>query len=316
MSVYTVIERCELEQHLTRFEVGELVAFEGIDAGIENTNYFVTTTTGEFVLTLFEFMPHATLPFFLELTAHLSARAVACACPIADRQGTLVQHFKAKPAALVQRLRGSSIDGPQRTHCTAIGCAIGTMHQAARSFTSSRANDRGHEWRKETAAVLLPVVPREEAALLTEEIAFLRASTFHELPSGIIHSDLFRDNALFDGDELTGIIDFYYAHDGALIYDLAVTVADWCFDSDGGFDAVGARAVLDGYDKVRPIEPAERAAWSTCVRAAGVRFWMSRLKDQYFPRPGHLTHTKDPTPFKKVCMVAREQAARLDAVWH
>lgn len=226
MSVYTVIERCELEQHLTRFEVGELVSFEGVEVGIGNTNYFVTTTADEFVLTLFEYMPHSTLLFFLELTAHLSACAVACACPIADRQGMLVRNFKGKPAALAQRPRGSGIDGPQLTHCKAIGRAIGGMHQAARSFKSSRANDRGHEWRGKTAAALLPVLPREEAALLTEEIAFLCATTSHELPGGIIYSDLFRDNALFDGDELTGIVDFYYAYDGALIYDLAVTLAD------------------------------------------------------------------------------------------
>ena len=312
MSVYTVIEHHELEAFLADYEVGALCNFSGITAGIENTNYFVTTAVGDYVLTLFEFTPAAELPFFLALMAHLAEHGVPSAHPLADRAGRFLTTLKGRPAALVMRLPGASVAHPDRSHCQAIGQAMARMHLATQDFSGQRHNDRGPEWRAEVARMVAPTLSGADRRLLAASVEEFRGDRFAGLPSGVIHADLFRDNALFQAHHLTGLIDFYYAHRGPFIYDLAVAVADWCFDDDKHLlDAALVGALVGAYHQVRPLLVAEGAAWTRALRAAGLRFWLSRLKDRHFPRDGALVHTKDPEPFKRVLLYGRGPAEAL-----
>ena len=309
MSVYTVIERDELETFLADYKVGRLHSFSGITAGIENTNYFVTTSAGDYVLTLFEFTPAEELPFFLALMAHLAEHGVPSAHPLADTSGASLRELKGRPAALVMRLPGASIARPELVHCRAIGEAMARMHLASLDFGGRRDNDRGAAWRDEVATIVGPCLDAADRQLLHVSVDEFRSDSFAHLPAGVIHADLFRDNALFEAERLTGLIDFYYAHHGAFIYDLAVAVADWCFDEDKrALFSPLADALLGAYDKVRPLKDAERAAWPAALRAAGLRFWLSRLKDKHFPRDGALVHIKDPEPFKRVLLCGRGDA--------
>ncbi len=309
MSVYTVIERHELETFLADYEVGDLRSFAGITAGIENTNYFVSTAAGDYVLTLFEFTPAAELPFFLALMAHLAEHDVPSAHPLADSTGRYLTTLKGRPAALVIRLPGASVMHPQGIHCEAIGRTMARMHLATLTFSDQRDNDRGPAWRTEVANMVAPTLSAEDRRLLAETVEEFRDDPFTGLPSGVIHADLFRDNALFQDHRLSGLIDFYYAHSGAFIYDLAVAVADWCFDDDKRvLNATLADALLGAYNEVRPLLTSERAAWMKALRAAGLRFWLSRLKDKHFPRDGALVHIKDPEPFKRVLLCGRGPA--------
>jgi homoserine kinase type II len=315
MSVYTVIERDELEAFLADYEVGTLRDYSGITAGIENTNYFVTTTAGAYVLTLFEFTPAAELPFFLALMAHLAEHGVPSAHPLADRAGHYLRELKSRPAALVMRLPGASVAQPGISHCRAIGTAMARMHLATLDFAPRRDNDRGPAWRAATARLVAPCLDESDRALLWEAELEFRDDCFAGLPGGVIHADLFRDNALFEAGHLTGLIDFYYAHSGAFIYDLAVAVADWCFD-DHKLVLRGdlATALLGAYHAVRPLRTEEKSAWMPALRAAGLRFWLSRLKDLHFPRDGALVHIKDPQPFKRVLLHGRGDAAAFEKI--
>lgn len=314
MSVYTAIEREELADFLRAYEVGELVAYEGIPDGIENTNYFVDTTRGRFVLTLFEWLPEADLPWFLELMAFLAEQGIPCAHPVADREGRYLRRLRGKPAALVQRLKGRSVSHPGEAHCRAIGGVLARMHVAGRGFPRRRSNDRGPRWWRETARKLDGRLAPEDRELLEAELRFQASHRTDALPRGVIHADLFRDNALFVGERLTGIIDFYYACNDVLLYDVAVTVNDWCSDAEGRLDGARTTALLAAYEAVRPLGAAEREAWPVMLRAAALRFWLSRLHDLHFPRPGEITHTKDPDVFKRILLDRITAAGTLPAL--
>ncbi|MEW6692830.1 MAG: homoserine kinase [Pseudomonadota bacterium] len=300
MSVYTRVDRPALETFLDDFDAGTLVEYSGISAGIENTNYFVTTTNGRFVLTLFEQLSRDELPFFLGLMAHLAEHGVPTAHPQADRHGRYLGELCGKPAALVQRLTGGSVEHPDTAQCAAIGAALAHLHLAGQSFPLERANPRGPHWWREAVARVHDRLGPDEAERLDDEIAFQFAHRHDALPRGVIHADLFRDNALFEGERLTGIIDLYYACTDALLYDVAVTVNDWCVNDARELDPGRTRALLEAYAGVRPFTPAEHASWPAMLRAAALRFWLSRLVDLHFPREGELTHTKDPDAFGRL----------------
>ena len=316
MSVFTPVNEDELKQFLERYDVGSLEDYQGISAGIENTNYFVTTSGGRYVLTLFEKHTADEMPYFLGLMAHLADRGVPSPHPVADRNGEYLQDLKEKPAALVMRLHGSSPEQPTLAQCEAMGAALARMHVAAADYPAIRPNDRGPKWWRETAEVVMPKLEAEDAALLEEEIRFQGLYRFTDLPRGVIHADLFRDNAMFEGDELTGIIDFYYACNDVLLYDLAVTVNDWCSQADGELDMERMRAMMHAYHGERPLKAIERGAWPVMLRAAALRFWLSRLHDLHFPREGEITHTKDPNVFREILKkrVARESELQLSWV--
>jgi homoserine kinase type II len=306
MSVYTTITEEELHNFLSHYQAGTLIKFEGILAGIENTNYFVTTDQGEYVLTLFEQLGWDELPYFLDIMAFLAEHQVPSAHPIADRNGDYLRWLNQKPAALVERLNGSSVDQPTTTQCAALGSALGRMHAMAHQFSGQRQNPRNIHWCQQSINQLSSQLSSEQQQLLSEELHFQSKTDRENLPQGVIHADLFRDNALFVDEQLTGIIDFYYACNDALLYDLAVTLNDWCISPDGSVDPVRYQSLLDHYQQQRPISGREKESWSAMLRAAALRFWLSRLLDLHFPRAGEMTHTKDPEVFRKILMWHRD----------
>ncbi len=315
MSVFTPVGRDELEAFLRHYAVGELVDYQGISAGIENTNFFVTTTGGEYVLTLFEALSADELPYFLDLMAYLAEHDVPSAHPVADDSGRYLRTLNGKPAALVQRLPGHNVEHPNPVQCAELGRAVGHMHVVGQDFPGHRENRRGPHWWATTAERVLPKLSPDEARLLEQELAFQRRHAHDALPRGVIHADLFRDNALFVDDRLTGIIDFYYACNDVLLYDVAVTVNDWCTDAEGELDAPRLDAFLDAYRQEREFTPAEHGAWPVMLRAAALRFWLSRLQDKHFPREGELTHIKDPDVFRRILerRIAAGERLRLPA---
>jgi homoserine kinase type II len=302
MSVFTKVERDELVALLRHYDAGELLDYEGISDGIENTNYFVTTGRREMVLTLFETHSFEEMGYFLDLMAHVAEHGIPSAHPVPDRDGHYLRMLKDKPAALVERLEGTSLDHPTDAQCATLGSTMAKLHLAGRSFSGSRSNGRGHAWRMATAEKLLATLPDQDAQTLRTEMAFQQANRFDQLPGGVIHADLFRDNVLWSGNDLTGIIDFYYACDDVFLYDLAVAANDWCVEADGAFVDSRFTALLASYHAVRPITEQETGAWPAVVRAAALRFWLSRLYDWHFPRPGEITHRKDPNVFRRIML--------------
>lgn len=300
MSVYTQIEPADLDAFLREYAIGSLVDYEGISNGIENTNYFVTTSQREYVLTIFEQHTHEELPYFLDVMAFLAEHEVPSAHPVADRNGRYLRTLKNKPAALVDKLSGKELETPNSEQCSALGEALGRLHAVGNTFESHRDNDRGPAWWHETAERLWPRLDAEETALLQTELAYQAQHSHDELPRGVIHADLFRDNALFVGNKLTGIIDFYYACNDVLLYDLAVTVNDWCSLADASINMPCYNALFNSYLQQRPLTLAERHAWPTLLRAAALRFWLSRLHDMHFPKEGEITHIKDPDVFMQI----------------
>lgn len=300
MSVFTTVTADELRHWLRDYDVGELLDLQGINAGIENTNYFVTTGGGRYVLTLFEKLTPQELPFYLNLMAHLAERGVPSAHPVASRAGRYLGELNGKPAALVARLEGRDVTAATATQCAAVGSTLARLHLAGQSYPATMDNPRGPKWWKAALPEILPFVPAAEAALLNEEIRFQALYRFADLPRGAIHADLFRDNVLFAGDAVAGVIDFYFACTDALLYDVAIAVNDWCIAGDGQLDAARTRAFLDAYAAVRPYAPIERGAWPVMLRAGALRFWVSRLYDFHLPRAGELTHAKDPGHFRRI----------------
>ena len=303
MSVFTAVNALQLSAWLAQYALGPLVRHEGIAAGIENTNYFVTTSEGRYVLTLFEKLQPSELPFYLNLMAHLAASDVPCPAPVADNSGAYLGELNGKPAALVSRLTGKDIANPTVRDCSRIGAVMARMHIAGQRYTARMDNPRAVSWWTAARAEIAPFLNLEDAALLSSEID-AQADTFHaDLPQGAIHADLFRDNVLFHEGEVAGIIDFYFACTGALAYDVAIAVNDWCLNHDSAacdLNPARTQALLTAYHAVRPFTPRERAAWPMLLRAGALRFWVSRLYDYHLPRPGEMTHAKDPGHFRRV----------------
>ena len=316
MSVYTTIEQHELDAFLGHYPVDVLDSFAGISEGIENTNYFVDCKDGaRFVLTIFEHHSFDEMQFFLNLMHHLADHGVPSANPVADNHGQYLRILKDKPAALVERLKGHSIRETTETHCAQIGAALGKLHSAGLSFDASLSNPRGPHWCKETADLVLSKLSAQDQRILQDEITFQRGKRAADIPRGVIHADLFRDNALWDGDKLSGIIDFYYACNDVLLYDIAVTVNDWCCNDDYSLNPDKVTALLQQYHSQRPLTDAEQQFWPTMLRAAALRFWLSRLYDLHFPRPGELVHTKDPGEFRAIMIDRVTQQNRYQSFW-
>ena len=300
MSVFTTVSTDDLQRWLQDYAVGELRELRGIAAGIENTNYFVTTSTGRYVLTLFEKLTAQELPFYLNLMAHLAEHGVPSAHPVANRAGHYLGTLNGKPAALVARLDGGDVSAPTAAQCAAVGAVLARLHLAGESYPATMDNPRGPKWWAAVLPDILPFLPAPEAALLQDEVRFQSQYRFSDLPRGAIHADLFRDNVLFSGNHVAGVIDFYFACTDVLLYDIAITVNDWCVAADGNLDNVRTRALLDAYAAVRPYTAVERGAWPVMLRAAALRFWVSRLYDFHLPRAGEMTHAKDPGHFRRI----------------
>jgi homoserine kinase type II len=305
MAVFTQVPLNDARELVRRLQLGELQALRGIEGGIENTNYFVTTDQGEFVLTLFERLTAAQLPFYLHLMKHLAHAGIPVPDPRADAHGEILHKICGKPAALVNRLQGKSQLAPQAVHCAAVGDMLARMHLAGQNYERQQPNLRGLPWWNETVPVVLPYLMPEQADLLRSELAYQNhiasSSAYAALPAGPVHADLFRDNVMFDGETLTGFFDFYFAGVDTWMFDLAVCLNDWCIDlSTGQHDAARADAMLQAYQTVRPLIAAERELLNAMLRAGALRFWISRLWDFHLPRQASLLTPHDPAHFERV----------------
>jgi homoserine kinase type II len=312
MSVFTRVTPEELSAWLKRYAIGTLADLQGIAAGIENTNYFVTTSHGRFVLTLFERLAAAELPFYLNLMAHLARHGIPCPAPIADRGDKYLGTLNGKPATIVTCLPGKPLTEPETAHCGQVGAILGDMHLAGRSYGGRLENPRGPKWWRRAASEVAPFLDGARSELLASELAFQAKHRGLDLPRGPIHADLFRDNVLFEGDRIGGVIDFYFAGIDAFLFDVAVTMNDWCVDQAGEIDPARAQALLAAYRRAREFTGAERNAWPVLLRAAALRFWLSRLYDFYLPRPGELTHAHDPEHFRRVLEARRARPFPLE----
>ncbi len=288
MAVFTSVSEAELTAWLGDYSLGRLLELQGIASGIENTNYFVTTTNGRFVLTLFEILGADELPFYLNLMAHLARHGIPCPNPVANCRNQFLGTLKGKPACIVSRLSGKSTTSPSNAQCAAIGAMLAQMHIAGQSFSQIMPNPRGAAWRAATAPLVRPFLDAQQAALLENEVALQARQDWTSLPQGVIHADLFRDNVLLEENRVGGLIDFYFACSDALLYDVAITVNDWCMHADGTPDAAKTQTLLRAYHAVRPFLDSEQRAWPLLLRAAALRFWLSRLFDKFLPRDGEL----------------------------
>ena len=305
MAVFTAVTLDDLTQWIKQFPLGQALALDGIASGIENSNFFLTTERGEYVLTVFENLDFEQLPFYIQLMRHLAERGIPVPAPVPNIDGELVVALQGKPAVIVSKLAGSSQMDPQPVHCAEVGTMLARMHLAARDVAQSQPNLRGLDWWRATAPAVLPHLSPENARLLREEITVQEecaaSAAYARLPRGPVHADLFRNNVMFVGDKLSGCFDFYFAGVDTWLFDLAVTVNDWCIDlASGKLDAARVRALLDAYRAVRPFTDDEIAAWPTLLRAAALRFWLSRLYDLHVPRAAELLTPHDPTHFERI----------------
>ena len=305
MAVFTPVTLDDLSQWIKQFPLGKALALKGIASGIENSNFFLTTERGEYVLTIFENLSFEQLPFYVQLMRHLAERGIPVPAPVANEAGELVVALHGKPAAIVSKLDGSSQMDPQPVHCAEVGTILAKMHLAGRDFPLRQPNLRGLDWWIETVPKVLPFLDAETAALLQSELAFQRdfaaGTTYAELERGPVHADLFRNNVMFVGERLSGCFDFYFAGWDTWLFDLAVTVNDWCIDLDTGrLDEARVVALTRAYHAVRPFTAADQAAWLPMLRAAALRFWLSRLYDYHRPREAEMLTPHDPTHFERV----------------
>lgn len=314
MSVYTQVSAEALAVFLASYGLGDAIALEPIASGVENSNYFLTTAHGCFVLTLFERLGAKELEVYLGLMNHLHVRGLPCPQPLVARDGHLLHELAGRPAAIFTRLEGKSVELPTVAHCRAAGDLLARLHRAGADCPVPFANPRGATWWRQTAAWVGPSLPADERALLEDELRFQQAHRADPLPEGVIHADLFRDNVLFVPDSsqvrLAGVLDFYFAGRDRLLMDLAIAANDWCLaDDDGHLDPERTRALLAGYHGERALTAAEARAWPVFLRAAALRFWLSRLADRLRPRAGVRVLQKDPGPFRDLLRAHRRDVA-------
>ena len=319
MAVYTEVGFDEADSLCQRLGLGALTELLGIRSGIDNTNYSATTVRGQWVLTLFERLPAEQLPYYLQLMQHLAARGIPVPAPQSGADGSLVHSVAGKPASVVTRLPGSHRLRPDAAQAAQVGRMLARMHVAGADFAVHQPHLRGLAWWAETVPVVLPHLAPEQAILLEQELAFQQhlATTAAglALPRGPIHADLFRDNVMFDDtagpDTLCGFFDFYFAGTDALLFDVAVCLNDWCADShSGALDEDRASAFIAAYHAERPLTHGEQRLLPALLRAAALRFWISRLWDWHLPRASALLTAKDPTQFERVLK------SRIATPWH
>ena len=313
MAVFTPVSDDDARALLCCYSLGEFVSLRGIAAGIENTNFFLTTTLGKYVLTIFEVLTAEQLPFYIELMHHLAKGGVPVPFPQTRKDGARISTVHGKPSAIVTRLAGSDEPEPTTLHCALAGETLAKAHIVGQNFEIVQPNLRGLSWWEKTAPVVLPFLTPELQRLLKNTLAeqqtLAQTAEWLNLPKGPAHCDLFRDNVLFAGThaspKMGGLIDFYFAGCDTLLFDVAVSVNDWCITRpEGEFVPELANAWLKAYAKVRPFTADEHRAWPAMLRGAALRFWLSRLYDFHLPRSAQTLKPHDPTHFERV-LIAR-----------
>jgi homoserine kinase type II len=319
VAVYTEVSDEALTAFLSAYDIGTLLSYKGIAEGVENTNFFLHTTAGSYILTLYEKRVRADdLPFFLNLMEHLAARGLACPLPIRNRAGEALGELCGRPAVIVSFLEGVSVKRPGIDHCRALGGALAGLHAAGSDFGMRRANNlsvdswgplfHGAEAQADTVSAGL-------AERVRGDLAALQAGWPTGLPTGVIHADLFTDNVFFIGDDLSGLIDFYFACTDAFAYDLAICLNAWCFEADGTFHRDMGAALIAGYEAVRPLNPDEVAALPILCRGAALRFLLTRLVDWLNVPPGALVQPKDPLEYDRRLTFHRTATDARDYGW-
>ncbi|MDQ0455099.1 homoserine kinase [Rhizobium paknamense] len=314
MAVYTDINEVDLKAFLAQYETGDLLSFKGIAEGVENSNFLLHTTKGALILTLYEKRVEKTdLPFFLGLMHHLADRGLNCPLPLPRRDGALLGELSGRPAALISFLEGMWLRKPEANHCGAVGRALAEMHLKAEGFALARPNALSVPgWQalwakaKDRADEVQPGLSEE----ISGELELLARSWPESLPAGVIHADLFPDNVFFIGDALSGLIDFYFACNDFLAYDLAISLNAWCFEKDGSYNLTKGKAMIEGYVAVRPLSDEELAALPLLARGAALRFFLTRLYDWLTTPAGALVVKKDPLEYlRKLRFHAKAQSA-------
>jgi homoserine kinase type II len=305
MAVYTEVPFDTAAQLFSDLKLGQLSSLKGCEGGIENTNYFASSDMGDYVLTLFERLSAEQLPFYLHLMKHLAQRGIPVPDPQANKNGDILLSVLGKPAALVNKLKGKSQLQPSAAHCAAVGDMLARMHLAGRDYSRTQPNLRALPWWNDTVPVVLPYLTAPQAALIQSELAYQNhvysSAAYAALPRGAVHADLFRDNVMFEGEALTGFFDFYFAGIDTWLFDLAVSLNDWCIDlKTGEQDAQREAAFVQAYSAARPLSKAERQLLPAMLRAGALRFWLSRLWDLHLPRDAAVLTAHDPAHFERV----------------
>jgi homoserine kinase type II len=321
MAVFTSVRMADLTVFLQDYALGDVLELKGIGAGIENSNYFLTTTSGQFVLTLFEKLSYEQLPYYIELMQYLAQRGVSCPEPQIRYDGTLWGVLSNKPALIATRLPGASRLMPTLADCAAIGAMQANMHLVAQRYPRQQPNLRGLDWWQSIEPLIMKHLTPEVSTLWRDELSTQAKLAQHidyvNLPYGAVHADLFRDNVLFDDDGHPAVFDFYFAGHDRWLFDVAVTLNDWCIVrenthySSGELDFARVAAHLQAYQQIRPFTNDEHRLFPMILRAAAMRFWTSRLYDFYLPRPADVLKPHDPTHFERILIARREAVPTL-----
>jgi homoserine kinase type II len=303
VAVYTEVSDEELSAFLSTYDIGTVLSYKGIAEGVENTNYFLHTTEGNFILTLYEKrVKESDLPFFLGLMQHLASKGLNCPLPVTNRSGEALGRVAGRPSVIISFLDGIAVRRPSAQHCGALGAALAQLHVAGRDFPMNRPNALSLDaWSPlfSQAEAQADTVLQGLAERTRQELAYLEALWPTDLPAGIIHADLFTDNVFFIGTEVSGLIDFYFACTDAFAYDVAICLNAWCFETDGSFNLTKSQALLAGYQSVRRLDPRESEALPVLCRGSAMRFMLTRLVDWLNVPPGALVKPKDPLEYDR-----------------
>ncbi|MDB5511570.1 MAG: homoserine kinase [Enterovirga sp.] len=319
MAVYTEVSDHDLRRFMALYDLGEVLSFKGIAEGVENSNFFLQTERGPFILTLYEKrVREDDLPFFLGLMKHLAGKGLTCPLPVSNRAGEALGTLAGRPAVIVTFLEGLAVKRPAAIHCRAVGTALAQLHEAGRDFASTRENALSLPGWAPLFARADGQADRVSPGLgqrIEAELGFLAAAWPSGLPTGVIHADLFTDNVFFRGSELSGLIDFYFACTDALAYDLAICLNAWCFEPDGSFNVTKGRAMIAGYEAVRRLDPEEGEALPILARGSALRFMLTRLVDWLNVPPGALVRPKDPLEYDRKLAFHRKVASAGEYGW-
>ena len=300
MSVYTNLSTKDVSLLISNYNIGALKSFKGISDGITNTNYFLNTSKGKYIITIFEDITEMKVKKYLKLMNFFSNNNMCCPEIMLTKSGGILSKVKSKPCSIMEKLSGKTIDITNVSLCKSIGTIIANFHNTGREYNYKISNSRDIKWVEKNIAKIKNHISKEQLDILNYSSKVFRKIFEMKLPNGMIHSDLFRDNVLANGDKVTGIIDYYYSFNGPLIYELAVIVNDWCVNKDGAINLVKYNSFLNSYNLERELTTVEKKQINNAMIAASLRFYLSRLVDMIFPKVGEITHIKDPSTFETI----------------